>query len=439
MNRKRNRRSSSARARTYLPPLLMSIHGIRTRGAWQKTFAAVVSGIGSQGESFDYGRYGLFKFIVPPFNERMVDKFHDWYVATVKACREVDIKRYDQRPSAVAHSLGSWILGRALLKYEDVRFDRVILAGSILPRDFDWATVFSRDQVAAVRNECGQKDPWPTWAGRFVARTGTAGVKGFEWFGPNVENVLCEWFGHSDALMRPHIENFWIPFLSQPPSPLVLLNGRDIHDGKRFASTLHHTGTVIDEEAYGKLQNYDEVEIPRGLSLEWIRINPDIYTFLLDRSNREPAGYLNAMPVNEQTYSLIRQGAVTDKQISADDIVPFVAERKVRIYLMSIAIAGKYRRWGDGLMQLSYVQLLTGFIDKLRYYGRTRRIRATHFIATAWTIEGRRMCEFFGMTEVGKDRFGDPIYEVDIDALRAANRREIPRPLRELVELYRSI
>ena len=437
MNSKPKRQLSGHQS--FVPPLLMSIHGIRTHGEWQKTFAAVASGSGSRCESFDYGRYGLLRFLLPPFNSNMVDRFYNWYTAQVKAYRDIDLSQFDKRPSVVAHSLGSWILGYALLKYEDVRIDKVILAGSILPRDFDWATIFARDQVSTVRNECGQKDPWPSWAGRFVARTGTAGSKGFDWFGPNVENVFIEWFGHSDALIRPHIENFWLPFLRQPPSPLVLVNGRDIHDGEKFSTTLDHTGTVIDEEAYGDLRNYDEVEIPRGLSLEWIRINPDIYTFLYDRKNRDPAGYFNTMPVSDAMYQRIRRGEIADNEVSANDIVPFTAGQTVRIYLMSIAIAEKYRRWGDGLMQLSYVQLLTGFIDKLRYHAKTRGIRATHFIAIAWTAEGRRMCEFFGMDQVGKDRFEDPIYELDIEALLKIDRRNVARPMRELVEVYRSM
>lgn len=369
----------------------------------------------------------------------MVDKFYDWYALKVKACREVDLSQYDRRPSAVAHSLGSWILGQALLKYEDMRFDKLVLAGSILPRDFDWATVFSRDQVSAVRNECGQKDPWPAWAGRLVGRTGTGGSKGFEWLGPNVENIRSEWFGHSDALMRPHIENFWIPFLFRPPSPLALLHGRDIQDRKKFSDIFDHTGGIIDEEAYGNLKNYDEVKIPRERPFEWIRINPDIYTFLIDRTNREPAGYFNTMPVTDEMYSRIRRGEVTDRDVLADDLVAFTGNQTVRIYLMSIAVAEKYRRWGDGLMQLSYVQMLTGFIEKLRYYASSLNIRATHLIAMTWTSEGQRMCKFFGMTEVGKDRFGDPIYELDIAALQSVGRRALPGPMRKLVELYKSM
>jgi serine/threonine-protein kinase len=132
-----------------------------THGEWQKVFAAAMSASPAKVESFYYGYYGLLRFLTPPFNKRMVDRFYDWYASVVNSCPEVDLEHYDKRPSVVAHSLGSWIVGNAMLKHDDVRFDKLILAGSILPRDFDWMTLFARDQVAFVRNECGQEDPGP--------------------------------------------------------------------------------------------------------------------------------------------------------------------------------------------------------------------------------------------------------------------------------------
>lgn len=389
-----------------------------------------------QVESFDYGRYGLIRFLTPPFNSRLVDRFYNWYASAVKSCPSADLESYDKRPSVVAHSLGSWIVGNAMLKYEDVRFDKLVLAGSILPRDFDWATLFARDQVAFVRNECGQKDPWPSWASRLVLRAGTGGVEGFEWFGPGVENVRCEWFGHSDALMRQHIEKLWVPVLLRSPSPLTLLHGRDIQDGAKFLKILDHTGTIIDGEAFGTLPHYEEAEIPRGLSTTWIKVNPDIYTFLIDRQTAKPAGYINAMPVDDALYAQIRSGRVLDNAIPASSIVPFLGTEPVKVYLMSIAIDEEYRRWGDGVLQQAYVQLLTGFLDKLIYYAKNYGIRATHLLATAWTPEGRRMCQFFTMTEVGKDEFGDSIFELDLRVLQSTQLPRLCPPLRRLLKVY---
>lgn len=421
----------------YYPPLAISIHGIRTHGEWQKVFAAVVSGSPSKVDSFDYGRYGLVRFLIPASNRHMADKFYDWYGNLIRSCPEVDLDKFDKRPSIVAHSLGSWIVGTAMLKFKDMRFDKIIFAGSILPRDFDWGLLFARDQVASVRNECGHKDPWPGWASRFVAKTGTGGAEGFEWFTSAVENVHCEWFSHSDALMRPHIEHQWIPFLRRAPSPLGILHGRDIQDGDEFAAILDHTGDVIDNEAYGALPNYHEVEIPRGLSLTWIKVNPDIYTFLIDRDSSCPAGYINAMPVDDDAYAEIRQGKLTDDEILADMILPYEGgPSAVKIYMMSIAIAGKYRRWGDGIFQQAYVQLIAGLLDTLIYYWNHHGVRVTHMMATAWTPEGRRLCGSLGMVEIGRDKFNDPIFEVDFGAIRGKTGLRLMPAMRRLIDAY---
>jgi len=317
-------------------------------------------------DSFDYGRYGLIRFLMPPFNKRMVDRFYDWYGNLVRSSPRVNLDRFDKRPSIAAHSLGSWIVGNAMLKFKDIRFDKIILAGSILPRDFDWSLLFARDQVLSVRNECGQKDPWPKWGRRFVAHTGTGGSEGFEWFTSAVENVYSEWFGHSDPLMRTHIEQEWLPFLLRAPSPLAIVHGRDIHDGTEFAKILDHTGEIIDDEAFGELPNYPDVQIPRGLSLTWIKVNPDIYTFLIDRESGVPAGYINAMPLEEGMYAEIRNGKVRDNQISADAILPYIGRQKtIRVYMMSIAIAEKYRRWERVFFSSLTFSSLPGFSTHL--------------------------------------------------------------------------
>lgn len=422
----------------FVPPLAISAHGIRTDGAWQKTFAEVISGSPTKVASYDYGRYGLFRFLTPGFNNRKIDEFHTRYSEMVRSCHEVDLRRYDRRPCLAAHSFGTWIAGNAMLKYDDIRFDKVILCGSILPRDFDWAKLFARDQVALVRNERGHKDPWPGWADRLVPGTGTSGSEGFDWFEAIVEDTVYDEFGHSEFLDKRHIEEHWVPFLRRPPSPLALLHGKDIQDGREFSDNLNHTGTVIDVEAYGQLKNYKDVEIRRGLSLEWIKTNPDIYTFLIDRESRKPAGYLNAMPVDDGLYASIRGGTITDDQVSASGIVAYERDQEVKIYLMSIAVAEQYRQWGQGLWNQGYARLVSGFLDKLVYYAKHRSIRATHFVATAWTDPGRHMCESLAMEEVGHDRFGDAVYEVKLTNVSLDKKGLLPA-LRRLLRTYNDL
>src|SRR5215470_13875345 len=91
----------------YHPPLVISIHGIRTRGAWQKLFDSAMSASPTKVESFDYGTYGLLRFLTPACNRRMVERFYHWYTSTMKAWPAVHLENYADRPSVVAHSLGS--------------------------------------------------------------------------------------------------------------------------------------------------------------------------------------------------------------------------------------------------------------------------------------------------------------------------------------------
>ena len=137
--------------------------------------------------------------------------------------------------------------------------------------------------------------------------------------------------------------------------------------------------------------------------------------------------------------SVLSGSPVKSDQISDSDIVPFLSSGTLKIYLMSIAIWEKYRRWGDGILQQAYVQLLTGFLDKLVFYAKNHQIKVSHLLATAWTSEGRKMCEFFGMTEIGKDKFGDPIFELDLNSLETRSLRGVSPAVRHLVKVYRTL
>jgi pimeloyl-ACP methyl ester carboxylesterase len=433
------KRKKSYQPDPFHPALAMSAHGILTHGHWQKLFGASLSGSPTHVDSFDYGYYGLTRFLTPRSNQRKLNEFHEWYFGVIKSVPEVDLNRFDKRPSLVAHSLGSWIVGNAMLKHPGICFDKIILAGSILPQDFDWATLFARGQISLVRNECGQKDPWPHFAKIFVARTGTAGKKGFDWYNTHVQNVRCEWFGHSDSLMRAHIETQWLPFLRQPPSPtLDILHGHEINDESEFDRILNYSGGIIDEEAYGKIEDYNDVRIQRSLSKEWIRQNPDIYTFLIDRHTRLPAGYINAMPVSDDLYAGLRSGKVQDNQVPRKGILPFLGRKPVKIYIMSIAIAEKYRRWGEGIFQRGYAHLFTGFLNKLINYAKNDHIRVTHLLATAWTDEGVAMCrDVFQMVEVGKDKEKFPIFELDLRSM--TEQQSLSPALKRLFKVYSSM
>jgi hypothetical protein len=266
-----------------------------------------------------------------------------------------------------------------------------------------------------------------------VRRAGTGGSEGFICFAPSLENVPYEFFEHSTSLMRSHIERRWVPFLKARPSPLTLMHGREIAGKDQFLKILDSTGDDIDENVFGNLAHFDA--IPDGLAESWIRVNPDIYTFLIDSRDGVPAGYINAMPVIEKAYAEIRAGEKLDHQITAEDVAPFATKASLKMYLMSIAISEDIRNWGQGVFQNSYMQLLKGFFDKLAWYAKNEKIQVTHLLATAWTAEGRRICEQFGMCEIGRNKHDYPIFELDFRQIEPSS--AIP-PLKRLLGVYKN-
>src|SRR4029077_16362750 len=113
--------------------------------------------------------------------DRKVDEFYDFYASVVlERNTGIDVTNYRLRPSIVAHSFGSYIVGYAMQKYPDIRFDKVLLCGAVLPTDFDWSTLFHRDQVNSVRNEFGARDLWASIARHFVRDAGESGSRGFQ-------------------------------------------------------------------------------------------------------------------------------------------------------------------------------------------------------------------------------------------------------------------
>ena len=189
--------------------VVVSLHGIRTRGLWQKDLSPLLSEQGWIYYPLDYGWFSVLFFIPSVPRKRKIEWFRERY-------REIRNRYPDVIPSIIAHSLGSWIVCKAIFKYENLRFDKVILAGSIVPDNFDWKTVYERNQVTAVRNDCGKKDIWARFSKFFAWGTGRSGFRGFSQKGDYVIEHLYSEYGHSSAFGYDHYLGEWVPFLRQP-------------------------------------------------------------------------------------------------------------------------------------------------------------------------------------------------------------------------------
>ena len=195
--------------------IIISVHGIRTRGAWQKELASIVSEKGWIYFPLDYGYFNALQFALPFSRRGKIEWFRDEYT-------NIQARYPDIAPSVVAHSNGTYIVANALLQFDYIKVDKIILCGSIVRRDFAWKTIFERKQATLVRNEVGLKDIWAQNVHRLAwGDSGPSGQKGFlkDVVNPNQASRLKEpsfpFAKHDSFQAALHYRKHWLPFLEE--------------------------------------------------------------------------------------------------------------------------------------------------------------------------------------------------------------------------------
>lgn len=203
-------------------PLVLSLHGIRTRGAWQKELTEAFAGAGLDYVALDYEYYGFMNFIRPSRRKKQMTWFLQEYTRVAQ----------DRTPSIIAHSFGTYLVARAMQKYAQVKFERIIFCGSIVQRGYPWSTRYKNGQFKALLNDYGRRDI-PAWLAAFIVYdVGPSGVFGFtDKCSAIVQREHSE-FGHSDHFYALNYKEVWIPFL-RGETPAAITS--DIPEGnKRF-------------------------------------------------------------------------------------------------------------------------------------------------------------------------------------------------------------
>jgi hypothetical protein len=188
------------------PPIIASLHGIFTTGAWQKRLAPIVTRAHMVPEPFDYGFLLPLFFVCSWIRARRIEKFFSDYT-------EVRRLHPNAPMSICAHSFGTYIVGYAMLKYEQIEFDQIILCGSILPVDFPWDGFIGAGRVRRVLNEFGGQDVWAKWVSGWVGDAGPSGYQGFTSKMPDFFQRHYPRYGHSDFFHPLQFERNWLPFL----------------------------------------------------------------------------------------------------------------------------------------------------------------------------------------------------------------------------------
>lgn len=198
------------------PKVVFALHGINTYAEWHRMFSEVVGTDGwkCRTNRWYFGKFSVLRFLIPRQRSAKVSWFRKEYD---EECNDLETgvdRKNNQFPSIVAHSFGTYILGNALLKYDYIRFNKVILCGSILPIDFPWEKILERGQVQHVRNDYGSGDVWSKRVRFAVRGSGPSGLIGFSATHERLSQFEYS-YEHSEYFDKGHVRANWLPFLNE--------------------------------------------------------------------------------------------------------------------------------------------------------------------------------------------------------------------------------
>lgn len=171
--------------------IIFILHGIRDLGEWSSKFEQELRPElkspdkpptdGLAIVSPRYGYFGMGQFLFRPDRQKFVRWFMDQYTET--------LARYPKASTIdfIGHSNGTYLFKGAFDKYSQIRFNRVVFAGSVIPQSFNWVKLADEKRVEKLRNYQGTTD-WVVGLFprlfelpylRHVNDMGTAGFNGF--------------------------------------------------------------------------------------------------------------------------------------------------------------------------------------------------------------------------------------------------------------------
>ncbi|MCR5868507.1 alpha/beta fold hydrolase [Aquincola sp. J276] len=135
------------------------IHGIRDEGYWTERIGSGVRraleamhGPGSVHlETSSYGYFPMLSFLRPGARQEKVEWLMDRYT-------EARARYPDAEFHYIGHSHGTYLLRKAMDDYAGAKFNRVVLAGSVLRTCVDWAHLIQKKRVDQVLNFTATSD-----------------------------------------------------------------------------------------------------------------------------------------------------------------------------------------------------------------------------------------------------------------------------------------
>jgi len=195
---------------------VVTVHGIRTYGQWQKLLEDTISeqGISAKVINFKYSFLPIFSYCSFIVKRKIAMRFSTDLNLLLKDTRydTIDI---------IGHSFGTQLIAYALKHLEPgckKKIRTVIFSGSVVPENFDWNGIVGK-KIDRLINDCACDD-FILLVNKciipFAGMSGRVGFKGFD------EGVVNRFFkgGHDTFYMRDKtidsyfIKKYWIPLLA---------------------------------------------------------------------------------------------------------------------------------------------------------------------------------------------------------------------------------
>lgn len=215
--------------------LVITVHGIRTFGQWQRRLEAVtLAEANARGDTVTfkhktYGYFSVFAFLNPLSRRAEVRRFSEELESLLS--NQTD-EVYD-RVCLVGHSFGTHIIAHALQNLSDglKKIDTVIFSGSVLRRLFPWPLLLGKRVVRLV-NDCGLRDDILPLNAILPFGSGVAGRNGFDGIEDSKFSNRFFQFGHSGYFYRSKrrpdadddnwfMKRYWVPLLLDAPLELA--------------------------------------------------------------------------------------------------------------------------------------------------------------------------------------------------------------------------
>jgi hypothetical protein len=204
---------------------MIVIHGMNSRAAWQEEFSWQIANRLRHSAPILIYKYGwaTIDVLLANIHKQLARRLGERMRIAV---RQAKASGRPNRPDIIAHSFGTRLLSLILEdpQFDELKFGRVITAGSIVRPDYNWDRHVAAGKVEAVLNHMGGKDRAVPFAQFMIPGTGPGGTKGYG--SANTLNVRDRDFAHSDFFQPENLRaligegGLWHSFLTHPPARL---------------------------------------------------------------------------------------------------------------------------------------------------------------------------------------------------------------------------